>query len=138
MNLNNIEIADGSNVEDGPVPSPSSPQLPVVVKLESGVAATDVESIVLGISREGSISNNEDLIDLPSPPLVLTSPPPSSTPSSPPRRRPGHQLNATPVTGAIVAYDLNSTPATLIGNLHPRDSNLSRFIEDAAADASSK
>ena len=89
MNLNNND--DDSSVEIGPDSSSSSP-LPVVVKLEPGVAATDVERIVLGISREGSIicvddvviTNNEDPID-------LTSPPTSPTPSSPPPcRRPGH------------------------------------------------
>ena len=123
MNLN-IEIADDSSVEEGPVPSPSSPLQPVAIKLEPGVAATDVESIVLDISREGSI-NNEDPID-------LTFSPPS--PTSPPRRRPGHQLNATPATGAIVAFDPISTPAaTMIGSFHPRDGILTPIEEVAAA-----
>ena len=124
MNLNNND--DDSSVEIGPNPSPSSPLPPaaVVVKLEPGVAA-NVESITLDISREGSticvddvvITNNEDPID-------LTFSPPSPPSSPPTRRRPGHQLNATPVTGAIVAFDPISTPATLIGNLRSHDSIL--------------
>ena len=119
-NLNNN--TNNSSADCGPDSSPSLPLLHLIVKLEMGATASDIDSIVLENSREGNdisattSTSNESPIDLVSPPL-------SPTPISPPCHWPGQLLDTTPVFRATVVVDLISPTATLTSNLHPHDDN---------------